>query len=219
MIFECCRWGSVVETSMRSGFSNREFETPHGGVSTISREAGVLRITVPALVPGATLVFVAFWLILWSVAGLVALSSLLGKLVGGYGAGPSLVNGSSLFLAVWCVLWVFGEVYATKYVFWGLFGREDIIVSQSGLEHRKTCLGISRSKSYQVSIISRFRTAPAVSNKLRGEGDDNPVPDASSISFDYGSKSVIMASGMDDAEATRIVEEVRRFNSLLKPRE
>lgn len=199
---------------MPSSFTGGDqFETPQAGVSSTTRKAGVLRVTIPALYPWSTLVFLFFWLILWTIVGVAALVSLLVKLMGGDR------DGSTLFLAVWLVFWVVGEVYAVRMLFWGLFGREYIIVSLTGLEHRKTCLGMSRSRSYQVSSISRFRTARAVSNKVRSEADDDPVPDSSSISFDYGSKSVIMASGMDDAEATRIVEEIRRFNSLLKPRE
>lgn len=195
-----------------------EFEPPHSGVSAITHEGGALRVTVPALVPWTTLVFVIVWLIAWTAGGVFAYSSLIHGL---QGASSSFhrISASTIFLAAWCVGWIFGEVYAVKYLAWGLFGREHIIVGLTGLEHRTTCLGMSRSKSYQLSSISRFRTAPAVSNKVRGKDDDDPVPDASSISFDYGSKSVIMAKGMDDAEATRIVEEIQRFNGLLKPRD
>lgn len=206
--------GSSVAPSMPSSSTRGDqFETPHAGVSSMTREAGVLRVSIPALYPWSALLFLFFWLVIWSVAGLATLVSLLVKALNGDGAG------STLFLAAWCVLWLFGEIFAVRMLFWGLFGREDIIVGLTGLEHRKTCLGISRSKLYEISSISRFRTAPAVSHKLRSEGDDDPPPDSSSISFDYGAKSVIMASGMDDAEATRIVEEIRRFNRRLRPRE
>ena len=183
----------------------------------MTREAGLLRVTIPALYPWSSLVFLSFWLIGWTAAGAAFFLALIAMLIR-----PDGVGLDTFFLGAWCALWVLAEVLAIKALFWGLFGKEHIIVGLTALEHRTTCLGISRSKSYRLSSISRFRTAPAVSHKLRvgiGRRRRAPVPDSSSISFDYGSKSVIMASGMDDAEATRIVEEIRRFNSLLRPRE
>jgi hypothetical protein len=205
-----------VKPSMRSrSTSGGGFETPYPGVSSMTREAGVLRVTLPALYPWSSLVFLIFWLILWTAAGVAFFLILIAMLIG-----PEGVGFSTFILGAWCALWVLAEVLAIKALFWGLFGKEHIIVGPTVLEHRKTCLGMSRSKSYRLSGISRFRTAPAVSNKVRvGRRRRAPVPDSSSISFDYGSKSVVMASGMDDAEATRIVEEIRRFNSLLRPRE
>jgi hypothetical protein len=177
--------------------------------------AGVLRITIPALYPWSSLVFLVFWLVLWMAACVGFFLILIAMVIG-----PNKVALGTFLLGAWCALWVFAGVLAIKALFWGLFGKEHIIVGLTGLEHRKTCLGMSRSKSYRLSRISRFRTAPAVSNKLRvGRSRRTLVLDSSSISFDYGAKSVVMASGMDDAEATRIVEEIRRFNSLLRSRE
>jgi hypothetical protein len=205
-----------VKPAMRSRSSSGDgFETPYPGVSSMTSEAGVLRVTIPALYPWSSLAFLIFWLIGWTAAGGAFFLVLIAMLIR-----PDGVGLGTFFLGAWCALWVFAEVMAIKALFWGLFGKEHIIVGLTALEHRKTCLGMSRSKSYRLSSIARFRTAPAVSNKVRvGRRRRAVVPDSSSISFDYGSQSVIMASGMDDAEATRIVEEIQRFNTLLRPRE
>ena len=182
---------------------------PGAGRATLQQANGALTISIPIKFSGYIIPFMMAWLVGWAFGEYSALSHLLFD-----SPGPQI--GGRLFLMVWLIGWTIAGPYALWSTLWMVFGREHITVGLSQLEHRRQIFGLFyRHRGYLLDQISKIRIAPAVANKLRGRYQ-TPLPDASSVTFDYGRSTIVLTPGIDEAEANYIVNEMCKFSPHLR---
>jgi hypothetical protein len=143
--------------------------------STISQEAGELRICIPCLRKWTVLVFFSVWLPLWTYGGLEV--------------GQKVARQFDLFSFFWMCFWVFSEARVIYIVLRMLFGRDIAIVTAGTFSVRKELFGFGRTNTYIVSEMRDLRFQP----------------EASRIAFDYGAKTLAFAEEIQEAEANELI--------------
>lgn len=156
----------------------------------------VEQVTVAARRSWFVLAFLAVWLTLWTVGGLLAITQVL--------------TSFDLFLAVWLCFWAVGWLYAAATVVWQLRGREVLRVVDRDLEIILRSPGFNRSRVYHGREIARL-TAHDGGGPFQVHGGAfataNPLTAgrSGSVRFDYGARTVYAAAGLDEAEGRLIV--------------
>jgi hypothetical protein len=92
------------------------------------------------------LLFLGFWLTLWTFGGLAALYGLAGAGWGG-----------RLFLLLWLCGWAFGEAFVASQIAWQLAGREFLTVTPNQLEVCKQVGRVARRRRVHVLAIDDVR--------------------------------------------------------------
>jgi hypothetical protein len=160
---------------------------PFASRSTVSEDVEGLRISIPAQRSWAIL-FMLGWLGAWT--------------VGGIAAGTSLLHRFNFFILFWMCAWACGEVLVGFTVLYAIGGRQIVLVNLDALTIRTEVFGLGPARSYLVSEMKNLRfQPPAIVN--RGQR-------ASGIAFDYGAKTVMFGSGLDEKEATDLVARIRQ---------
>lgn len=182
--------------------------------STVSQQDGVLRISIPAARNTLAILFISFWLCVWTVGGIATTQQLLHK--GGstlsfltprvghfrtpYRAGngsqtPSRLDSSKGF---WMFGWALGEVLAAFWLSRMLGGRDIFQTANGTAEIRREIFGLGlSSRQYSLQEIRNLRYQPDTSSGK----SERP----SGIAFDYGSRTVFFGDGADEAEANQLI--------------
>ena len=173
---------------------------PPGRRSTSRHTSDGLEISIPAKRNIFLVLFLSAWLAGWAFGEVMGARELL------FGED----NAPALFLAVWFTLWTFGGGVAI-YTWLRMVAGRDLIVLGSGvLAIKSEIFGVGRRKEYDVAHIKNLRLEPPtvfptdMSGALRFWGVAGGP-----IAFDYGSKTVRFAAGLDDAEARDVIQELR----------
>jgi hypothetical protein len=159
-----------------------------------------LEISIPAKRNIFILLFLAAWLVGWGVGEVSAARELL------FGRADTPV----LFLGGWLIAWTLGGGVALYTWLWTLKGREMVILRPDTIVSKSDLWGLGRSKEYDLQHTKNLRVAPISWNphdwgaamQFWGIG-------GGPIAFDYGSQTVRIGSGLDEAEAREIVKELR----------
>ncbi|MCW6534290.1 hypothetical protein [Sphingomonas lycopersici] len=113
-----------------------------------------------------------------------------------------------LFLCIWAIAWI----SAAGTLLWMFAGSETITILGADIEVRHQALGFSRRWLYQGSQIRNLavtaqpgQSSEAVSSMPFFEAARN-----GSITFDYGLRTISIASGLDGGEARMIIERMAR---------
>ena len=152
-------------------------------------------IRIPARKFWFGLVFLCFWLTLWTAGGVAAVST--------------LFLWPQLFLAVWLVFWAIGWVFAASTILWQFTGSEVIRVDSAQLSHGWRMLGFSRERAYALTKVHHLRingSVPFAFNFSGGWGRPFMTRRMGCMSFDYGASTIRMGQGIDDAEGRLIIE-------------
>jgi hypothetical protein len=169
-----------------------------------------MRITIPARTPIFMTLFMAFWLAGWAVGEIMVSRQLLFGEMNGNAAG-------SLFMTAWLAAWTLGGAWAATLLLWNLAGKEVIELNSTMLRRRKQVPVFGRSREYAVANIANLRAAAAqpsfpwnyqssFSFLSFGEG---------TISFDYGRDTHHLGTGLDEADARYVIDEMcKRVKSL-----
>ncbi|WP_139111148.1 hypothetical protein [Stappia indica] len=141
--------------------------------------------------------FFLFWLCGWT--------------VGGFSAAGALVSGAmkgnpSLFLVAWLGAWAVGWVLATASVLWMFAGKEQLVVTRTGVTKTVSIPILSRSWHYNPAHIARIRRHVVPQPLFGQRGFDNPLGTSGGVAFDYGQTTVTFGTSIDDAEARLIME-------------
>jgi hypothetical protein len=157
--------------------------SPYPMRSTVSDEAGSLRISIPMRRKPLLFLFFLVWLGGWT--------------VGGIDTGRQLLQRFNPFLAFWMCGWVVGETMVT-YALLRMAGGQDVIrIDQGLIEVRKDVFGWGLSRRYSLSEVRGLRFQSG-SGSGRGHRE-------STIAFDYGTKTIAFGEGVDEAEATKLI--------------
>ena len=177
-------------------------EQPYQGRATIQDDVTHVQITIPAKKNWFVIIFMCVWLCGW----LMGEVSVLG--MGIFGAGK---NPASLFLLVWLVAWTFGGLFAMRGLLWNLRGKEIITVGQGILGIEKKGAPFFKAKEYDLNQVKNFRVqetndySGAFGRRYDSAG---AFGQGGTLKFDYGLKTVRFGSGLDEAEARYIIQQL-----------
>lgn len=182
--------------------------TPPLPRSTVRRVNEGLEIVIPAKRNPFLMLFLTAWLVGWCFGEVFAIRELL--------IGHD--NAPDLFLIAWLVMWTVGGALALYTWLWMARGFEVILLRPDVLTIRRDVLGLGRTKEYDLSHVSNLRVAPGTWNPYDWTGamqfwgiGGGPV------AFDYGSRTFRFAASVDEAEARKIVNELKNQHSFPGP--
>lgn len=163
--------------------------------AVVSTTATGLEITIPARRNWLLMIFLAFWLAMWT--------------SGGLGAGVEMMRDGDpagrAFLAVWILFWLAGEMFALLILGWSLAGKEIVRFTPNHLEIRRAVGPIGFSRHYGRKDVRNLRVAnssfnpfdPRFAFQFWGLG-------GGILAFDYGSATVRFANSIEESEAAEL---------------
>jgi hypothetical protein len=159
---------------------------------------GAERIRIRARRPIFPLLFLPIWLVGWTVGGVVAIRQ--------------VMTAFEPFLMVWLCGWAFGWIVAAGTIVWMFAGSETLRIVGSDLEVAHQALGWSSRRTYQGSQIRNLSVGPqtAWQSSFTLPGPFAKAARIGSVRFDYGPRTIYVASGLDEAEGRMIVERLAR---------
>ena len=117
------------------------------------------------------------------------------------------------FDVMWTIAWTIGCVLGLGVFLWMLAGREQIVLRPRALEIRREVFGVGWTSEYDLAAVEDLRVAPA------GLGYESDEPllmrlwgggrEGSTVTFGYGARTIRIANGVDEREATQIVHELK----------
>jgi len=161
--------------------------------STVSEDAGALRISVPMKRSWFVILFLVLWLGGWAIGWRETAKQLISKPV-------------QPFLLFWIAGWTLGGIWAAIWCLRMLMGRDILTLSGDSLVIRKQVLVFGWAKQYSRSQIRDLRFQP--------ELQQGRAHQSSRIAFDYGAKTITFADGLDEAEANQILSRIRQHSNL-----
>jgi hypothetical protein len=165
------------------------FDTPEG-----------LVINIAAAKSWPVILFVGFWLCAWAFAEFsVVRQFAIGKAPGGAG----------LFLFGWLGAWTVGGCLAISFWLWSVAGHEIVSLTPTGLAIRRDILGFGRSREYDLPSVKNLRVDNTAVNSRYNQGFSPQTPFGGTIAFDYGSKTFRFGGGLDEAEASQLIERLK----------
>jgi hypothetical protein len=159
---------------------------------------GGFRLTLPKRRSLFPMLFLPVWLVGWAIGEITVLRQLL--------AGPHL-GGPSLFMLVWVAGWTLGGGWALATVAWLVAGRERVRVEQGTLTLEQVVGPVGRHRSYDLRHVTGLRTLPQASHELiAGKMTPFGFGSTGGLAFDYGTSTIRWGAGLDEAEASVVVE-------------
>jgi len=143
--------------------------------------------------------FLALWLTLWTIGGVVAVHQATSD--------PS----QAPFLVVWLVFWAFGWVLAASIVGWQLAGRSLVSVDAGALVTRWQMPLVGRTRRYDAAQVRHLRAA-SLAWPFAGFGRWSRAAyppwfaNLGSVQFDYGARTVRVLPGLDEAEGRMVAD-------------
>jgi hypothetical protein len=160
-----------------------------------------LVINIPAEKNWPITLFIGFWLCLWafgefSVTRMLATGKTLGR--------------GNFFLVAWLGAWTVGGYLAISLWLWSMVGHEIVSLNPVNLSIRREILGFGRSREYDLPSVKNLRIDRTPLNS-RGSfwNSDSPPMLSGAIAFDYGSKTFRFGGGLDEAEASQLIERLK----------
>ena len=175
-------------------------EKPYIGNALFEESFNSLKIIIPAKTNYFTSIFLTFWLCGWAFGEVTAITSIV---KGGIEA-P--------FLLVWLAGWTLGGGFVLRVLVWNFAGKEIITVANGELSIDKKNLLFYKPKTYGLDDTKRLRVrddTPPFMNFFGRRNDMGAFTQNGTIQFDYGMKTVRFGSGVEEAEATYILQKLK----------
>lgn len=159
---------------------------------TVKIVDGVEQIRIKARKQIFTLLFLSFWLVMWT--------------IGGVTAAYQFVETHELFLAAWLCAWAAAWIFVTATIGWTLTGAETLRVTGGDLEIAYHLFTWSRRRLYRGDQIRNLR-ADQVPWMVRMQPEFPLLRKwkGGAVCFDYGARTIHAAPGLDAAEGAMIV--------------
>ena len=183
------------------------FERPLASRAQVARTPGGVSVSIPAPRQLFTLLFLPVWLAGWAF-GLIS--------VGGEFLHPSRLESRSGFLLVWLAGWLVGGAWVITVLVWMLAGRETLTLDQGRVALEYRALGLGRRREFDRTRTSHWRVIPQVGGIGMRQAQFQPFGFArtGSLAFDNGARTVYFAAGLDEAEASQLLDRLRREGFL-----
>jgi hypothetical protein len=164
------------------------------------------RIVIPAGRNWFVLLFLPFWLVMWTAGGVAAMAD--------------AANGQyTAFLLVWLVFWTIGWLFAASWFGWQLAGKELLSVDNGALTRGWAIFGFRRTKRYDLAHVEDLTTTtpPFPYGMMRVSYPPFFPMRFGPLKWNYGAATIYAASGLTEAEANMIAERLRaRFPARLR---
>jgi hypothetical protein len=161
------------------------FDTPEG-----------LVINIPAAKSWLIILFIGFWLCAWAFGEVSVIHQL----------ATGKANGTGLFLIGWLGMWTAGGCFFISLWLWSMAGHEIVSLTPISLAIRRDILGFGRSREYDLPSVKNLRIDNTSINRGYNGGFSLPTPFGGKIAFDYGAKTFRFGAGVDEAEASHLIE-------------
>lgn len=150
--------------------------------------------------------FLALWLLAWAYGEAVALN----RLISNDGQTPDA------YIVFFTIGWTLSGMLAILVWLWNNKGREIIRIGDSELKRSREYGLFSRSRVYQTSNIGKLRVSDLSPTSLEiGGGMEFWGLSGGTITFDYGQDIAKFGLGIDEAEASRIIQIIiSRYENL-----
>jgi hypothetical protein len=160
------------------------FDTPEG-----------LVINIPSAKNWFVVLFIGFWLCGWAFGEVSVIRQL----------ATGKANGAGLFLLAWLGAWTVGGCAAIYFWLFTVAGHEIVsLTPPTSLAIRRDILGFGRSREYDLPSVQNLRIDNTAVNGRSTGGFS--LPFGGKIAFDYGSKTFRFGAGVDEAEASDLIE-------------
>lgn len=178
-------------------------EIPYNGRATFDEQFGHTTISTPAKKNAFIVMFLGVWLCGWTFGETSAITALLHE-----GNGPD-----DLFMIFWLCGWTIGGAFALRTFLWLLAGKEIIKIGQGQLSVSRKYALFVKPKTYDLREAKNFRVQeePSFASTFGNRNKSNPfnIADEGTIRFDYGMKTIKFGTGLDEAEATHILQRLK----------
>ena len=154
--------------------------------------------------------FVNFFLLAWMIGWSVGEIEIVGNLLNYEAETPDA------FMVFWACGWTLSGLLAIFIWLWNMKGREIVRISDRELIRSREYVYFSRSKKYATEIITDLRLTDNSPYALEMSGGmEFWGLSGGMISFNYGPGIYKFALGIDESEATRVIETIKaRFEGL-----
>jgi hypothetical protein len=169
------------------------FVQPAGNRHTTELVDGVEQIRVPGRRNWVVVMFLLFWLVMWTFGGLATVMSLV--------VGGSLI--SLVWLCFWAVAWVF-VLMTLATLLWGV---EIIRASNLELQVIKRAGPLHRRWRYRAADVHKLTSCTPNIDQWGRHSSQTPVfarNRSGAVKFDYGAQTIMLAPGVDEAEGRTI---------------
>jgi hypothetical protein len=114
-----------------------------------------------------------------------------------------------LFLAVWLVGWLAGEVFAVVAWSWLAFGEEIVAVREGVLAIEKRIGPLALARSYPVHEAGNLRAVGWFGSRMSFSDSMRPWGlSGGTVAFDHRGKTVRFGIGLDEKEARSVADEL-----------
>ncbi|HLO94823.1 MAG TPA: hypothetical protein VK195_10935 [Burkholderiaceae bacterium] len=176
--------------------------TPEAPRFQLSHTPEGLQAVIPARRSVLVQLFLLVWLAGWCFGEIQVVEQLLQQQLHPDAKTPTA------FLALWLAGWTAGGLGAVGTLVWQFAGRELLTVNAMSLVHRVEMLGLGVTRVYAAASIKALRAAPDGGGSLARQQACMPPffgPARGALAFDYGSRTIRLAVGLDEAEAKALV--------------
>jgi hypothetical protein len=179
--------------------------SPYKENASITPTRDGIEVSIPSKKNWFVIVFLLFWLGGW--------------LMGEISVGKDILEGGKNqqgFMIFWLAGWTVGGAFAITTWLWNVAGKEILHFSQSAMTYTRAIGKLKISHEYDLAHIKDLRVTPIPSGFFGQRNNFEMLGlRGGPISFDYGAKTLRIGAGVDEAEAKKIVEEIKRIHRNL----
>ena len=165
-------------------------------------------LVVPVRRNWVVLVVVPVWLTLW-IGGIVGVA---GQVSSGRARG-----GEAGFFEVWLAVAVAGTATVVYAWLWNAIGREVVGLRPGLLVIRRDVAGFGFSREYSLGDVRHLRVSVPPSDAGRWSSPLRFGREPGVLAFDHGARTVRFGEGLEEAEASLVLEEMGLRDGIQRP--
>jgi len=166
---------------------------PHSARFIEERVEGIEQLRIPMRRNWFVLLFVGFWIVMWTFGGIVAI--------------VQVIQHFELFLIVWLAMWALGWCFAAVTIATQIAGSEIIRVVGRDLEISVGAGKLRRRRLYRGDQVRNLRSSDPNPWGMPWRMPAMPFGmKLGAVKFDYGARTVAAAASVDEAEGAMIVD-------------
>jgi hypothetical protein len=179
--------------------------SPYDGRAKLFFDGFEFKIVIPTKKSWFLIIFCFIWLSGWSIGGIGAINSLSTEI-------NYSINASQFFQLV---IWTLSGLFTITILLWTFFGKEKIIIDKSLIIIENGLLNLKiKKKQYNFNMVKNleFNTTRSTSVYFRqgkSIGDFMGFT-GGKLKFDYGMKTIMFGSNIDEAEARYLLDEIKK---------
>ncbi|HOZ87484.1 MAG TPA: hypothetical protein PL029_06990 [Bacteroidia bacterium] len=169
---------------------------------SILKKDKLLSIVILPTDDNRKLVMMFFWLLAWTVCGLIVLLNYF----------RMQDAGSKLFIIIYLAFWAYFEFSILRAFIWKKFGREKLWIQDNVLRYQREVNKKGKIREFNLDLISRFRIIELSKTKLADTINQSFwVKGGERLEFDAQSRLIRLGMQLSDEEARLVLNEVNAF--------